>query len=453
MTVTDRAAVARTAPAFGLVVAALAVVYVVWGSTYLAIRVVVETIPPFLSAGIRFSFAGAAMLAFLAWRRGPAVLRPGRRQLLACLAVGTLLMGANAVVSVAEVDVPSSMAALLIASVPLWVILMRRGSGERVSRAGIGAVLVGFAGVALLLRPGEQSGDATVLGLAAVVYVVWGSTYLAIRIVVEEAPPLTSMGIRYVVAGALLAAILATRGGVRRLALSRKEALGAAFLGLMLPLMGNGMVSVGEDMGAPSGVTALLIAVTPLMIVLFRSAEGDRPSRRTLVGVFLGFTGLAYLILAGHSGGSHDLRLGAALVIMLAATCWAIGSYVQPRLWLPADVFVIAVYEMLFGGLMLLTVGRVAGESFTADYSPRIWLALAYLIVFGSWLAFTAYAWLLQNAPISKVSTYAYVNPVVAIVLGFLILDEVVTPVTVVGAAIIVVAVALVVRIENARRP
>jgi drug/metabolite transporter (DMT)-like permease len=288
-----------------------------------------------------------------------------------------------------------------------------------------------------------------VVAALAVVYVVWGSTYLAIRIVVEEAPPLTSMGIRYVVAGTLLAAILATRGGVRRLALSRKEALGAAFLGLMLPLMGNGMVSVGEDMGAPSGVTALLIAVTPLMIVLFRSAEGDRPSRRTLLGVLLGFTGLAYLILAGHRGGSHELRLGAALVIMLAATCWAIGSYVQPRLWLPRDVFVIAVYEMLFGGLMLLTVGRVAGESFTADYTPRIWLALAYLIVFGSVIAFTAYVWLVSSAPISLVSTYAYVNPVVAVFLGWLILSETVNAPILIGGGIVVLAVATVISGER----
>ena len=145
------------------------IVYIVWGSTYLAIRVVVETVPPFLSAGARFSLAGAAMLAFLTWRRGRAVLRPTRRQLLSCLAVGTLLMGANAVVSVAEVDVPSSMAALLIASVPLWVILYRRALGDRVAGISVAAVLVGFAGVALLLLPGKQTGGAPLLALLIVV--------------------------------------------------------------------------------------------------------------------------------------------------------------------------------------------------------------------------------------------------------------------------------------------
>jgi drug/metabolite transporter (DMT)-like permease len=297
-------AVSPAAPAWK-VWSALWIVYLIWGSTYLAIRVMVETVPPLLGSGVRFSLAGAVMLGVLSLRRS---VRPTRAQLLSALLIGLLLPGANAVVTVAEQEVPSSVAALLIASVPLWVILMRRGSGERVSRAGIGAVLVGFAGVALLVRPGEQSGDATVLGLAAVVF---------------------------------------------------------------------------------------------------------------------------------------------------AAVMWASGSFASPRLKLPRDPLVSTGWQMLLGGLVIVAVGLALGEASDVDpqaFSTRSVLALGYLIVFGSWVAFTAYAWLLQNAPISKVSTYAYVNPVVAIVLGFLILDEVVTPITVIGAAIIIVAVALVVRIENTRR-
>src|SRR3954466_9242748 len=153
-----------------------------------------------------------------------------------------------------------------------------------------------------------------VLLALGIVYVVWGSTYLAIRVVVEQAPPLTSMGLRYLTAAVVLGGILALRGGPRRLALTRRQALGTGFLGLMLPMLGNGMVSVGENLGAPSGVTALLIAVAPLIIVVFRSVEGDRPRPLTLVGVGMGFTGLAVLVLGG-SGGGH-LPLGAALVIM-----------------------------------------------------------------------------------------------------------------------------------------
>jgi drug/metabolite transporter (DMT)-like permease len=283
------------------------IVYIVWGSTYLAIRVVVETVPPFLSAGARFGFAGAVMLAFLAWRRGPAVLRPSRSQLLACLAVGTLLMGANAVVSVAEVHVPSSMAALLIASVPLWVILYRRGLGDRVAAASVAAVLVGFGGVALLLLPGEQTGGAPVLAL---------------------------------------------------------------------------------------------------------------------------------------------------LTCIVAAAMWAGGSVASPRLRLPRDPFVSGAWQMLLGGAVCVLTGALAGEFGDlrpAEFSLRSVLGLGYLVVFGSWLAFTAYAWLLQNAPVSRVATYAYVNPVVAIALGWAILDEAVTPLTFAGATVIVASVAAVVRLETRR--
>ncbi len=287
-----------------------------------------------------------------------------------------------------------------------------------------------------------------------IVYVVWGSTYLAIRITVEQAPPLTAMGLRYLTAGVLLATILSLKRGPRRLRLTRRQMLGTAFLGLMLPMLGNGMVSVGENLGAPSGVTALLIAVTPLMIVVFRLVSGDRPRTATLLGVLLGFAGLAFLILAGQRGAhGAGFPLGAALIVVGAATCWGFGSYLQPRLWLPADVFVTTVYEMLFGGLIMLTVGRLAGEHFTAaDYGPRTWLSLGYLVVFGSVVAFTSYVWLLANAPISLVATYAYVNPVVAVFLGWLVLSEPVTLPVVGGGAVVVLAVAVVIRAERPRR-
>ena len=297
---------------------------------------------------------------------------------------------------------------------------------------------------------------APALGLVllalGIVYVVWGSTYLAIRVVVEEAPPLTSMGLRYSTAAVVLGTVLALRGGLRRLAVTRRQALGAAFLGLMLPMMGNGMVSVGENLGAPSGVTALLIAVAPLIIVVFRAVEGDRPRLLTVLGVLMGFVGLAVLVLVGGGAGG-GFPVGPALLIMFASTCWAFGSYVQPRLWLPRDVFVTTVYEMLFGGLVLLTVGRLSGESFAAaTYSPRTWTALGYLVVFGSVVAFTSYVWLLDNAPISFVATYAYVNPVVAVFLGWLVLGEPVTWAVVAGGGIVVAAVALVIRAERPRR-
>jgi drug/metabolite transporter (DMT)-like permease len=290
-----------------------------------------------------------------------------------------------------------------------------------------------------------------VIAALLVVYVVWGSTYLAIRVVVQQAPPLLGMGTRYLTAALLLGTVLAARGGVRRLRVSRRELAGCAFVGLMLPVLGNGMVSVGEDHGVPSGVTALLIAIAPLMITVFRFASGDRPRGWTWLGVLLGFGGLGYLVLAGRSTG--HVPLGAALIVLFASTCWAFGSWSQPRLPLPRDAFVMTVHEMWTGGTVLVVLGLLRGERLAlSSYDGRTWLAWAYLVVFGSMLAFTAYVWLLAHAPISLVATYAYVNPVVAVLLGAAILGEPVTHAVLVGGAVIVAAVAIVISVERRRR-
>ncbi len=189
-----------------------------------------------------------------------------------------------------------------------------------------------------------------VLGALVIVYVVWGSTYLAIRIVVEEAPPLTSMGLRYGTAGVLLGAVLTVRGGIRRLRITGRQALGAGFLGLMLPVLGNGMVSVAENLGAPSGVTALLIAIAPLIIVVFRLAAGDRPRALTLLGVLAGFVGLAGLVLAGSSArGRLPARCRPAGAVRRRPAGPSAPSCSR-GCSLPEDVFVTTVYEMLFGG-------------------------------------------------------------------------------------------------------
>jgi drug/metabolite transporter (DMT)-like permease len=288
-----------------------------------------------------------------------------------------------------------------------------------------------------------------------IVYLVWGSTYLAIRVVVEEAPPLTGMGSRYLVAGVLLGLLLAARGGFGKLRVSPREFVGCAILGLLLPVLGNGLVSVGEDKGAPSGVTALLIAIAPLMITLFRTMSGDRPRPWSIVGVVLGLVGLAYLVLEGRSaGGTDSVPVDAALIVLFASTCWAFGSWVQPRLTLPDDAFVMTVHEMWTGGVMLLVLGLVRGERpDPGSYSADTFVAWAYLVVFGSMIAFSAYVWLLGNAPISLVATYAYVNPVVAVLLGALILDEPITRAVLIGGAIIVAAVAIVISVERVRTP
>jgi drug/metabolite transporter (DMT)-like permease len=197
----------------------------------------------------------------------------------------------------------------------------------------------------------------------------------------------------------------------------------------------------------PSNLAALLIGSVPLWVILLRAATGERVSGRSVAAVLVGFAGVALLVRPGEQSG--DATVLGLLACVGAAVMWASGSFASPRLSLPRDPLVSVGWQMLLGGLVILLVGLGAGEAGDVhSFSLRSVAALAYLVVFGSWVAYTAYAWLLQNAPISRVATYAYVNPVVAIVLGWLVLDELVTGTTIAGAAIIIASVALVVRTE-----
>lgn len=287
----------------------------------------------------------------------------------------------------------------------------------------------------------------------SIVYVVWGSTYLGIRIVVDAGlPPLVSGGARFVLAGALLGAVIAIgRGGLRALRVTWPQLRAAALAGTLLLFGGNGLVMVAEQT-VPSGVAALMIAAVPLWIIVLRLVTGDHPNRTTILGVLVGLAGLALLCLPGtRSTGAGMLGMG---LLVLAPIFWALGSFLSSRVSMPEDPFVATVWEMLAGGFVMLAIGSGRGE--LAGFSPADvemsgWLALAYLVVFGSIAAFTSYIWLLQNARLSLVATYAYVNPVVAVVLGALILDEAVTWPILVGGAIVVLGVGVVVSTERPR--
>jgi drug/metabolite transporter (DMT)-like permease len=299
--------------------------------------------------------------------------------------------------------------------------------------------------------PRPTAAPALVITALVVVYIVWGSTYLAIRVTVEQAPPQLGMGARYVAAGLLLGLVLSFRGGLRRLRVTRRELAGCAFMGLMLPVLGNGLVALGESRGTPSGVAAVLVALSPLMIAMFRAASGDRPRAWSALGVLIGLLGVAWLVLVGR--GQGDVPLGPSITVLIASTCWAFGSWWQPRLTLPRDAFVMTVHEMWTGGVMLLVLGWLRGERLhVGSYDAHTWLAWSYLVVLGSMVAFTAYVWLLANAPISLVATYAYVNPVVAVVLGALLLNEPVTSAVLVGSVLIVLGVATVITVERPRK-
>lgn len=283
----------------------------------------------------------------------------------------------------------------------------------------------------------------------ATVYVVWGSTYLAIRVAIETIPPLLSAGIRFLIASAILGLIVATRVGLSGLRVGRRQAGAAALVGVLLLVGGNGGVVLGERTVA-SGVAALLVAMVPLWVVLLRRLGGDQAGRRTLLGVLVGFAGLAVLVLPGSNGGSTST--GGILLIVGASLSWSIGSYVAGRLPMPANPFVTTVYEMVAGGVVLTILGLGVGEAADLDLgaiSGRSWLALGYLVLMGSVVAFSAYVWLLHHAPISLVATYAYVNPVIAVLLGALILSEPITAAVLAGGAIIVLGVVLVVTSEK----
>ena len=242
---------------------------------------------------------------------------------------------------------------------------------------------------------------------------------------------------------------LAARG--HRVRVAPRSLAAAGVVGLLLPAGGNGLVTVAER-DVPAGLAALLIASVPLWLVLMRSTVGgERVNRGTLAGVAVGFCGLALLLLPG-SRPAEATAIGV-LLVLVAACSWATGSFLSPRLSMPSDPLVSTAWQMVVGGGALLVGALAAGEAddlHLGAASAKSLLAFAYLVVAGSWVAFTAYAWLLQNVPISKVATYAYVNPLVAVLLGWALLSEELSVGTLAGAALIVASVATIVRRESA---
>jgi drug/metabolite transporter (DMT)-like permease len=284
-----------------------------------------------------------------------------------------------------------------------------------------------------------------------IVYVVWGSTYLAIKISLDTLPPLLSGAARFLTAALVLGGvILLVRP--RAFRVRRQELATAAAVGLLLILGGNGLVVVAEQ-GISSGLAALLVSTTPLWLVLLRAVTGDRPARLTFTGVAAGFLGVCVVLLPG--GGPVGGDLGHAVLVLVATLCWATGSLLATRRPMPANPFVASVVEMVAGGLAFLVLGAAVGEVGRLDLgavSPRSWAGLAYLVVAGSIVAFSAYVWVLGKLPVSTVATYAYVNPVIALGLGALVLGEPIGGTVLAGGLVIVAAVAAVVTAEGRQR-
>jgi len=274
------------------------------------------------------------------------------------------------------------------------------------------------------------------------VYLIWGSTYLGIKLAGETIPPMFAVGTRFLAAGLLMSLFTVWRrgGGVFRVS---RAAVGSCILvGALLP-GANAILFVAER-HVPTGLAALIIGAVPLWIVLLRTLTGDRPPRVALLAVVVGFCGLA--ILVRPSGGAP---LWALLLCVCSSVMWATGSFLSGRLPLPEDVFAATSLEMLAGGAILLPIGLATTSPHPADFSARSIFGWVYLVTFGSLVGYTAYVWLLDNAPLGTVATYAYVNPVVAIALGAVVLGESLTWSIAVGAVLVLACVALVIRQES----
>ncbi|MBI3647305.1 MAG: EamA family transporter [Actinobacteria bacterium] len=277
------------------------------------------------------------------------------------------------------------------------------------------------------------------------VYVIWSTTYLGIRVTNDTLPPLLAAAVRFLVAGSVVYAIAVRRGDREGDRPGRAQWRAAAIGGTLLIFLGNGGV-VWAERTVPSGIVALIIATVPLwMAVIDRLVYRRRQPLPVIAGLILGFVGAAALV--GESVLGH-VDPGGLLVAVGATICWASGSLYARRAALPLRPFVAAGMEMLTAGVLFVAAGAIAGEFGRLDagaFSRASVLALAYLIVFGSWIGFTSYLWLLRNTRTSLVSTYAYVTPVGAVALGAIVLHETVTARTVFAGGLIVVAVAIII--------
>jgi len=294
--------------------------------------------------------------------------------------------------------------------------------------------------------PAARPSVARLVAAFAAVYVLWGSTYLGIRFSIETLPAFFTQGVRFTAAGLLLYAWARLSGAPHP---RRREWGGAAVAGLLLFVCGTGGVVWAERL-IPSGVAALVVATEPISFVLIEAVRRRRmPRGAVLAGLALGAVGLVILVGPGQALGGQGFAVSALVVLVAGTFCWAGGSLFSRGSRLPAAPVMATAVTLLCGGAGLAVLGAAAGELSRFDpaaVSTRSVLATVYLFVFGSIVGFSAYLWLLRVTTVARVSTYAYVNPIVAVVLGWALANEPLTPRVALAAAVIVGAVALIIR-------
>lgn len=297
----------------------------------------------------------------------------------------------------------------------------------------------------------DSSLRAKIFAAFASVYLIWGSTYLAIRFVIETMPPFLMAGLRFLVAGVLLFLFERFRSKEREKITAQHIRSGFIVGGLLL-LGGNGGVVWAEQF-VPSGLTALLISTVPIWIVIFTLFTGkkSKPDRLTVVGVVTGFAGLLYLVYNTTGFTADSINPVGILALIFATISWAYGSVITSQLSFPKAKLTAIALQMLGGGALLMLFSLITGDIFLLNVdaiSAKSFLSLIYLILFGSLLGYSAYIWLLEKAGPPKTATYAYVNPVVAIFLGWLLADEIITFEIMIGAAIILASVAMIISVK-----
>lgn len=279
----------------------------------------------------------------------------------------------------------------------------------------------------------------------ALLYVLWGSTYLAMRVAVRDMPPYVAGAVRYLIAGPLMLAACAMAG--RKIRLSRPDFLRLLVISVLLLSLGNIGVLWSEEY-VSSGLAALIVALVPIWVVMIEAwvFRAGRMTAQGLLGLALGIAGLLILLWPRIAAGTHlgRLELFGAAILAAASFAWALGSVFSHRFHLTVDVFAAAAWQMTLGGIVNALVAAATGQFQHTRWTAPALESIGYLVVCGSWLGYTAYIWLLEHVPTPKVATYAYVNPIIAVFLGWLILQEKVDAYMFVGTAIIIGSVALV---------
>lgn len=288
-------------------------------------------------------------------------------------------------------------------------------------------------------------------GALWLVYLVWGSTYLAIELAIRTMPPLLSMGARFLTASLLLGLFLQIKFGKKAFQINLRQLLALALLGGLLLGLGLGMVTLAQFNNVPTGMVALLISALPFWIAIFKAIEGSKTSYLSWVGIFLGFIGVGILLQPELSKPNNATHIFWMLMVIIGNLGWAFGTYITPRLELPKNTFVITFYQMILGGVGMSLAGILSGEVLSDffDASLASWGWWLYLVIIGSILTYSAYLWLVANAPVGLISTYAYVNPVIAVFLGVLFLEEKLSITLLLGAVVVITGVFIVVRVES----